>query len=264
MLNRILFVALISGLVSGLALTVIQLGSSIPIIEFAETFEGATGDVASVDQPIHSHGDPSHAHDHGATSAPGHEPWAPEDGIERSLWTGVTNILLGFGAALLIAAGLVLHGLFLGKQVNSLIGLAWGRGSAAFLSFSLAPALGLPPELPGTTAAALEARQVWWIGTALATATGLAMIAYCRWIWLVAAIALLALPHVIGAPHPAVHESLVPAQVEEKFIIMAVGTSMIFWLLLGSLTGSLVQRMNLIGPAPVSRTSTAAAGNDRT
>ena len=260
MLNRIFFVALIAGFVSGLALTAIQLGSSIPIIEFAETFEDGAG--ALVDQPIHSHGESAQAHDHGALNPSGHEPWAPEDGIERALWTGVTNVLLGFGGGLLIAAGLVLHGLFLGKQVNSLIGLAWG--CAAFLSFSLAPALGLPPELPGTAAAALEARQVWWIGTALATATGLAMIAYCRWIWMVAAIALLALPHVIGAPHPAVHESLVPAEVEEKFIIMAVGTSMIFWLSLGSLTGSLARRMNLIGQAPISRTSAVAAVDDRT
>ena len=44
MLNRILVVALIAGFVSGVAITAIQLGSSIPIIQYAETFENANGD----------------------------------------------------------------------------------------------------------------------------------------------------------------------------------------------------------------------------
>ena len=264
MLNRILIVALIAGFVAGVAVTAIQMGSSIPIIQYAESFENASGgDVAVVG---HSHADGSAAasHDHsGSGVVAGREPWAPEDGVERALWTGVTNVLLGFGAALLIAAGLVLHGLFLRKPVNSLVGLAWG--GAAFLTFSLAPALGLPPELPGTAAAALEARQVWWIGTAVATAMGLAMIAYCRWLWMAPAIGLLLLPHVIGAPHPEIHESLVPASVEESFIVISVGTSMIFWLMLGSLTASLARRMYLIDGERISETAAVAAagGDDR-
>ncbi len=264
MLNRILIVALIAGFVTGVAVTAIQLGSSIPIIQYAESFENAVGDEVGVAGHKHTNDSAALSHDHnGAGMVAGHEPWVPEDGIERVFWAGITNVLLGFGAALLIAAGLLLHGLFLRKPVNSLIGLAWG--GAAFLTFSLAPALGLPPELPGSSAAALDARQVWWIGTAVATAMGLAMIAYCRWLWMVPAIGLLLLPHVIGAPHPEVHESLVPASVEESFIVISVGTSMIFWLMLGSLTASLVRRMNLIDRERISETAAVAAagGDDR-
>jgi hypothetical protein len=33
-----------------------------------------------------------------------------------------------------------------------------------------APAIGLPPELPGIEAAALQSRQLWWVATAVATA----------------------------------------------------------------------------------------------
>jgi adenosylcobinamide kinase/adenosylcobinamide-phosphate guanylyltransferase len=47
-------------------------------------------------------------------------------------------------------------------------------GLAGFAVFTLAPGLGLPPELPAMPAADLLARQVWWIGTAAATAIGLA------------------------------------------------------------------------------------------
>ena len=257
MLNRILIVALIAGFVSGVAVTAIQLGSSIPIIQYAESFENANGDGVAVGG--HNHADEPSASSHGHNGSgvvAEREPWAPEDGIERVFWTGTTNVLLGFGAALLMAAGLLLHGLFVRKPVNSLIGLAWGW--AAFLTFSLAPAMGLPPELPGTAAAELELRQLWWIATVVATAGGLAMIAYCRWLWMAPAVGLLLLPHVIGAPHPEVHESLVPASVEETFIVISVGTSMIFWLMLGSLTASLVRRMNLIDPAPISETSAVA------
>jgi len=52
-------------------------------------------------------------------------------------------------------------------------GLLWG--AAGFLIFSGSPALGLPPELPGMTAAALDARQTWWIGTVIATAIGIGL-----------------------------------------------------------------------------------------
>ncbi|MEI2612914.1 MAG: CbtA family protein [Candidatus Promineifilaceae bacterium] len=52
-------------------------------------------------------------------------------------------------------------------------GTACCGASPASLAFQLAPAFGLPPELPGMAAADLGARQVWWCGTALATGVGI-------------------------------------------------------------------------------------------
>src|SRR3974390_3265881 len=40
-------------------------------------------------------------------------------------------------------------------------GLMWGL--AGFAVFTLAPGLGLPPELPGVPAAPLLSRQLWWV-----------------------------------------------------------------------------------------------------
>ena len=43
-------------------------------------------------------------------------------------------------------------------------------GLAGFAVFTIAPGLGLPPELPGVPAAPLLSRQIWWVTAVLATA----------------------------------------------------------------------------------------------
>jgi len=115
-------------------------------------------------------------------------------GLDRALYTALFDCLGAFGFALLLAVGCAWRGVRTWKQ-----GLAWGL--AGYASFALAPALGLPPELPGVESAALVARQLWWLGTALATAAGIATLAFvsARRVALLGLI-LLALPHIIGAP----------------------------------------------------------------
>ena len=44
---------------------------------------------------------------------------------------------------------------------------------------------------------------------------------------------LLAVPHLIGAPHPEVHESLAPAALEREFILASLLTNAVFWSALG-------------------------------
>lgn len=108
-------------------------------------------------------------------------------------------------------------------------GALWGL--AGFAVFCLAPTLGLPPELPGTAAAELGQRQSWWVGTAAATALGLAMLVFARhWLLKVAGAALLVVPHVIGAPQPEVHQSLAPETLEAQFKIASWVTNAVFWL----------------------------------
>jgi cobalt transporter subunit CbtA len=104
--------------------------------------------------------------------------------------------------------------------------------------------VGLPPELPGSPAGELAARQAWWIGTAVATAGGIALLAFRREPWAaVLAIVLIAAPHVIGAPLPPEGEhALAPLPLERRFIILATLTSFVFWVLLGALSGTLLKR----------------------
>ena len=102
-------------------------------------------------------------------------------------------------------------------------GLFWGF--AGFAVFTLAPGLGLPPELPAMPAADLAARQAWWIGCVLATAAGLALIVFGRPPALAAlGVALLVLPHLFGAPQPPGHASPVPADLHRDFVVAVTVT----------------------------------------
>lgn len=107
--------------------------------------------------------------------------------------------------------------------------LAWGL--AGYLSFVLAPSLGLPPELPGSSAAPLAARQIWWIATALATAGGLGMLIFGKGAWRrVAAVALITLPHFLGAPQTGADASTVPLALREDFVRAVLAVGLVFWL----------------------------------
>src|SRR5436305_591323 len=89
-----------------------------------------------------------------------------------------------------------------------------------FATFSLAPGLGLPPELPGTAAAPLLDRQLWWLATAAATGGGLALILLRRGpAAVVAGLALLALPHLVGAPTPDTPASAAPEALAQRFVL---------------------------------------------
>lgn len=230
MFRRILTAALIAGVAAGLLATTLQAARVWPLILAAETFENAA---------------PTQAHHHGAEAAADHaamvEAWAPEDGIERMAYTLLFNVLTGFGFALLLNAGLALWRAT-GRQVDLKTGLLWG--SAGFASFALAPALGLPPELPGMVAADLLARQVWWIATALATAGGIALlIAPHRLPVLLISAGLIAIPHIIGAPHPELAEGpRMPAELAAAFVAASLVTAAVFWAALGAVSGWLQHR----------------------
>jgi Probable cobalt transporter subunit (CbtA) len=62
------------------------------------------------------------------------------------------------------------------RQRELAAGLDLGLGG--FVAFNLASALGLPPDLPGTEVASLEARQIWWLATVVLTRVGLAMLVF--------------------------------------------------------------------------------------
>lgn len=220
MFRRIVFVAALAGLIAGLVASGLQALRLIPLIHQAETFESAAAPAA-------------HDHDHDAAA------WEPGEGVERVGLTILANVLAGIGFAFLIAAGLALTGAADWRR-----GLLWGL--AGFATFMLAPALGLPPEPPGADAAPLLDRQLWWIGTAAATAAGLGLIVFPRRWWAaLAGAVLIALPHLIGAPAPLGPGSA-PASLAQQFMIAALLGGLVFWLVLGAATGFLFKRLSSV------------------
>jgi cobalt transporter subunit CbtA len=192
--QRIFFAAVLAGLAAGLAMSAVQQWRVAPLIFQAEVYETAEGAAPAA----HTHDAATPAHDH-AEATPGHEhdenAWAPRDGAERTFYTVLANVLASIGFAMLLAAVSVLVNI----EITAKNGVIWGL--SGFLCLQLAPAFGLPPELPGMPAADLVARQTWWIATALATGAGILAIAKLRsWTGIVIAAVLVLAPHVWGAP----------------------------------------------------------------
>lgn len=230
------FAAAAAGLLAGLLLAALQTFATVPLILQAETFENAGGG--------HDHAAPAEAAPADATPAEAvpaeaheEEAWGPEDGFERFAYTVGINIVSGIGFALVLVAASE----FAGGIGNWRQGTLWGF--AGFAIFTLAPGLGLPPELPAMPAADLFARQAWWIGTVVATAAGLGLIAFSgRAPLAILGVALIVLPHIIGAPQPESHDSPVPAGLHHQFVVAVTVTNLIFWVALGGIIGLVRQR----------------------
>ena len=159
-------------------------------------------------------------------------------GLDRVFYTALFDCLGAFGFALLLATACAWRGAQSWKQ-----GLAWGL--AGYASFALAPALGLPPELPGVESAALIARQIWWVGTALATAAGIASIAFvpARRMRMLGVL-LLALPHIIGAPGEGAIGS-VGEGLARNFALGSLAVSLVMWITIGIVTVVVMKRVEI-------------------
>ncbi|HML91520.1 CbtA family protein [Methyloceanibacter sp.] len=237
--RSIVVVAAIAGIVAGIGMTIAQQLVTVPMILKAELFEAQSASDGSspataAGVAAHDHGAQSEAHGH-AEQAGAHDHgdgWAPADGIERTAFTLLANVVTGVGFALLLVAASELFGGLAGWRQ----GVFWGL--AGFVIFTLAPGLGLAPELPAMPAAELGARQIWWVGTVVSTALALWLLFYVKSLpATVLAFVLLIAPHVIGAPQPASHESPIPDNLHHSFIVAVVLTTLVFWGLLGGLAG---------------------------
>jgi predicted cobalt transporter CbtA len=92
-------------------------------------------------------------------------------------------------------------------------------------------------------AADLTQRQLWWILTAISSVAGIALVAYApNLIFRVLGIAVIAIPHIAGAPLPTASDGLVPADLAAQFVSASLATAGLFWLMLGALTGHFVGR----------------------
>ncbi|SEH31580.1 CbtA family protein [Rhizobium sp. NFR12] len=235
--RNIVLTAVIAGLLSGLLMTVMQSFSVVPLIIAAETYEHVDSNGAG-----HSHtAAPDPAAGTAATAAAEHdhseEAWSPANGIERFAYTAAANALSAIGFALVAIAIAEALGGFGGWRGGLMFGIA------GFLTVSLAPGLGLPPELPGMPVAELGPRQIWWIATAVCTALALGLLAYTRSALLAAlAVVLLVAPHIIGAPLPPTHDTAVPLDLHARFVNAVYATNLVFWAVLGALSGVIRER----------------------
>jgi cobalt transporter subunit CbtA len=247
MFRRLFIAAASAGLLSGLFVTLVHQVTTVPVILAAEVFEkaadeaapaadAATTPAANAASTEESHA--AHDHDHGNAE------WEPADGFERNTSTALADLLTGVGFALLLIAAYAVAG----RAVDWRQGVYWGL--AGFAVFMLAPSVGLPPEVPGTAAADLTARQIWWVATALLTAGGLALLFYVREpkpLWVVVALALIVVPHAIGAPQPDEYHSAAPEALAHRFITATMIASLLFWAVLGALSGYFYKRFVAVG-----------------
>nr|VFJ94482.1 MAG: cobalt transporter subunit CbtA [Candidatus Kentron sp. H]VFJ95349.1 MAG: cobalt transporter subunit CbtA [Candidatus Kentron sp. H]VFK01596.1 MAG: cobalt transporter subunit CbtA [Candidatus Kentron sp. H] len=231
--KKIITTAAITSLIAGVLLTFLQQVQVVPLILEAEKYEHSGQPTA-----------PGALAAHGNTHAPSHEPpneqeWQPQEGLERNLFTGVANIAVALGFALLLGAAIALRETTPGWRS----GLLWGLGG--YIAFFVAPALGMSPELPGSHSGELEHRQLWWAATSIATAAGLALAIFNgRYTVKALGAILLILPHLVGAPQPdAHHVGVVPAELLRAFIVATAVTNAAFWLALGGFYGLVHKRL---------------------
>jgi len=251
--RRLFLCALFVGVLTGLFDSLVQRWQVVPLILAAEVLETAAesaprdGANSAGSNRVHADGA---VHNHDAA-------WEPQPGLERTAYTVLANVLNAVGTALVLMPLMAFFNRQRGAAPLSLQtgygavlrhGLLWG--GAAWASLFVIPALGLPPELPGMQSAALQARQLWWVGTALCGAGGLAMLFLIRAKWRVLGLALLVLPFAIGAPENAggLYAGLSPevaVQLQDlasRFAVATAVASALQYLLLGALCAAAVAR----------------------
>jgi len=236
--RRIILSAIFVGIIAGCVLSVFQTFSVSPIIFAAETFEIAEPEIAD---NHHDHGHDGHHHDHNA--------WAPEDGAERTSFSIMANILASIGFASILLALMSQFQLQGFTQLNLLKGAAWGV--AGFIAFFVIPAIGLPPEIPGVEAAALENRQGWWLLAVVSSIIGLGVLAFTPIKYKVVGLVVLSLPFVIRAPHIDGPEFTHPnpeavtalTELHHQFILASGFANGVFWLVMGVASAFAINRI---------------------
>jgi len=219
MIARVLLAVILSGIAAGLVMGVIQHVRLTPLILQAETFEHVA----------HGHGGESHEH--------GDETWSPANGAERTFYTTLTAILTATGFAFLLAGISIIAN----RPITFSNGLRWGL--CGFIAVAFAPSLGLPPQLPGMVEAALQHRQVWWLGTILSTALGLWILNSGKSLrTFTPAMLLLFLPHMLWIPRIATEAAPVPAALAAQFVTASLGANLVMWCVLGLSLGFYLER----------------------
>lgn len=246
--RNIVFAAIAAGILAGIILGTLQHFQVTPIILGAEVYEIADEAKPQIAVEAHDHSNPAHhtpekmAGHMAALNAEGHggdhhhnpDAWSPKDGSERIFYTYLSSSLMAIGFALVIISGMSLTNK---KSIKA--GALWGL--AGYIAFFVAPTLGLPAEIPGMEAAALEGRQSWWLLTVLLTVIGLGLLAFGKGALRWSGLLVIAIPHILGAPQPEIHGFAHPdantvvalEALMGQFEITTAVVNGIFWVCLG-------------------------------
>lgn len=211
MIHRTLTSGVLAGVAAGLIAGLLYLVFGQPLLLEAELYETA------------------------ALSHPGAAPQTP---LRLAFEPGRDLLSLGFMAVLYAGYGLVLAGVMAlatergWSVVTARSGVLWGL--CGFVALQLAPAFGLPPELPGAAVSEIGARQVWWFATVISTAIALGCLAFGRGPAVTAfAVILLLAPHLYGAPQAATFVSPAPPELAAHFAARSLAIGLAGWVLVG-------------------------------
>ena len=186
-----------------------------------------------VSENHHEHED---GHHHGGA-------WASEDGIGRTFRTALSNVATAIGFALLLVAVFAWRG----GATTWRRGLLWG--AAGFFVFFVNPAIGLRPAVPGAFEAGLLDRQLWWLLAVGCSAAGAGLLLLApRAAAKVGGAALLAAPHLVGAPHPEGSGGLAPSSLADAFVVASAATNAAFWIVLGVVAALTFGRLSRASP----------------
>ncbi|WP_456490388.1 CbtA family protein [Marinobacter nauticus] len=243
MFRSLIFGACLIGVITGLLLTAVQSVGVTPTLLAAEQFESSEAPA----EVAHTHH--NHTHGEGESADHHHDPdvWAPEEGTERWLYTALSNVLaaIGFSAIMLV----VMNQLYVRGRLRLTPAHGLFIGACSYLVVFVAPAIGLPPEIPGTASPALMSRQLWWVFAVLSVAIGLGVLFLARRWKKVLAFPLLVLPYgfvpvhtgpLFENPDATVVASLMA--LHSDFIWISAITNLFFWLSVGLLCALILQR----------------------
>jgi len=237
LIRSIFYPGLLAGILAGLFIFGAQQVKLVPMVFEAESYEGRAAGG-------HDHGATqaeaprSRSHGNAAGHSHGGDEWSPADGLERTAFSLFSNLITAIGFGLVLSAAFVLSR----RRVSWREGIIWGL--AGFTAVHLAPAFGLPPELPGMAAEEdLIARQTWAMATTVLTAGGLALLFLAKQMpWRIAGALLVAAPHFVQIERVHV-EHAVPAELVSQFIVATLVVTALFWMLLGALTSYFSSRV---------------------
>ena len=216
-------------MIGGSSLTFIQSIKIIPLILQAEKYEGGNINIYDKSNEIKKIINKDTEEEH----------WKPENGFERLFYTVIANIFLSIGLSfILCAVYLFLDDLRVEKGIFV--------GIVGYISFFVLPSLGLEPEIPGTLAAPLHDRQIWWIFTVIVSSVGFIIIFFNKnTFYKLLGVILILIPHIIGAPIPLQEGGTASQKMLYEFINAAYIANGLFWIILALTTMIIFKKLQI-------------------